>query len=679
MGIIESRRIFISANRKCQKLRKAKTVFLIMITSVIIFGFPHASAATKIWVVGDDGAGSILSIQEAVNNASQGDVVYVLNGTYYEHVILNKSVSLIGENWAKTVIDGSGYGVVIQVSVNDTKISGFTIQNGMSDISLISCCRNNISSNAIKMSGQGVYIENSRQNILCGNNLTNNNRPVILQRSDDNIICANLLKNNYSPGISLYGCSNNTIRENLVRDNPAYGVYLENCENNTIDENEIAYVCEGIHLNRSHNNTIMGNNVTKTGPYAIYLEYSDHNSIKGNTLEDNEITLQLSLSCYNIVDENKIMNNKWGLLLWFSSNNNVKNNNMTANWWNFGVVGQEIGHFINDVDVTNLVDGKPVYYWMNEHGREVPPNAGYVAIINSTDICVRNLSLTNNYQGVLLAYSNNTILHNLGMSNNFYGLWLFNSSNNTVTGCTLKDSINGEYVKGSNYNLIYNNNFVHEPLPVVLGIVNSWDNGYPDGGNYWSDYAGVDEFGGLYQNLTGSDGIGDTPYTVDAFNRDKFPLMAPLSVFDAGDWNGVSYYIDIVSNSTISGFCFNPLEGAFVCFNVTGPEGTIGFCRVKIPKNLLWAEDEKWQIYLSDGQQLIPIVVSNQKYTYLYFTYINRLETIKIQGTNVITEFPTTITMLFFWFFTICAVILAMREIAKRSHNCISFWITGNP
>jgi len=612
------------------------------------FSFLHVDAATTIWMVSNDGEGTFSSIQKAINAASQGDIVYVYSGVYYEHVILNKSLSLLGENWASTVIDGSGYGTVIQVSANDTKISGFTVQNGMCGLSLIDCCHSNISLNVIKMNSRGVYTQNSHQNIFWKNNLTNNDYPITLQWSDDNLISANLLTDNYSPGVSLYHCSNNIIRGNIVRNNPAYGIYLENCENNTIDKNEVAYVCQGICAKLSNNNFIVENNVTKTGPYAIYLEYSDHNSVKWNVLEDNEITLQLSDSCFNIVAGNRIMNNKWGLLLWFSSNNNLKNNNLTANWFNFGVFGQELRHFINDVDTTNFVDGKPVYYWINECEREVPQDAGYIAIINSTNIYVRNLSLKSNYQGVLLAYSNNTTLYNLGILNNFYGLWLLSAFNNTITGCTLQDNINGEHMKESDFNSIYNNNFINEHQLEVSGTGNSWDNGYPDGGNYWSDYSGIDYFGGLYQNLTGSDGIGDTSYIINAFNRDKFPLMARLSVFDVGKYGGVSYHVDIVSNSIISGFRFNPIEGAFVCFNVTKSNGTISFCRVKIPKNLLWAEDEKWQVYLSNGQQLIPMLLSNQKYTYLYFTYGNHSEMIKIQGTNVITEFPITITMLFF-------------------------------
>jgi parallel beta-helix repeat protein len=60
-----------------------------------------------------------------------------------------------------------------------------------------------------------------------------------------------------------------------------------------------------------------------------------------------------------------------------------------------------------------------------------------------------------------------------------------------------------------------------------LSQSNVWDNGYPSGGNYWSDYAGIDLYRGPYQNETGSDGIGDTPYLIDVDNQDNYPIIHP--------------------------------------------------------------------------------------------------------------------------------------------------------
>ena len=78
-------------------------------------------------------------------------------------------------------------------------------------------------------------------------------------------------------------------------------------------------------------------------------------------------------------------------------------------------------------------------------------------------------------------------------------------------------------------NSIYHNNFINNgnQADAAEYSVNIWDNGYPLGGNYWSDYTGIDEKSGPDQDQIGSDGIGDTPYIIDADNRDRYPLMGP--------------------------------------------------------------------------------------------------------------------------------------------------------
>jgi len=72
-----------------------------------------------------------------------------------------------------------------------------------------------------------------------------------------------------------------------------------------------------------------------------------------------------------------------------------------------------------------------------------------------------------------------------------------------------------------------------------------WDNGYPSGGNYWSDYNGTDLYCGPHQNETGSDGIGDKPYMIDGNNTDRYPLIYPHGYVPSPDVNGDGI-VDIV-------------------------------------------------------------------------------------------------------------------------------------
>lgn len=604
---------------------------------------------------------SFPSLQAAINAAKSGDTVFVPAGTYYEHVVVNKSLTLFGEGWANTIISGDNTGVVVQVTANDTSISGFTVQNGAVGISLISSCSSNISANVIVKNGyQGLYLSNSHNNIINENNLTNDLWGITLEQSNNNLVLANSLDDNYSPGISLYDSCNNTVSMNSVRNNPVYGIYLANCQNNTVSENSVSLVCDGITLQSSENNSVIGNTVTNTGPNAIDLEYSDGNRVEKNILDENEITLQLLHSSGNLVRGNNLTMSKYGLLLRESGNNTCDGNHMVAGSDSLGVFGNQIADFVNDISSSNTVDGRPVYYWVDHHSGEVPGDAGYVGLVNSTNVTVANLTLENDYEGVLLANSNQIIIRNVTLYDNSYGVMLFNSSGNLVTQCAFQDNIESMWLNQSNYNTIYWNNFMGGGLPEASGTINAWDNGYPKGGNYWAAFAGTDQFTGPYQNATGSDGISDVSYGLSAGNKDRFPLMSPIEVFDAGEWGDLMYSVSVISNSTVSGFSFSPSE-AVVSINVTGQEGVGGFCRVVIPGQLLWAQDDQWTV-LFEGKAMNYTRISDQDNTYFYVGFTAGSGTIQFLGTQAVPEFQNFVVAVLLLFFSSTFVAILRRK-----------------
>jgi len=216
----------------------------------------------------------------------------------------------------------------------------------------------------------------------------------------------------------------------------------------------------------------------------------------------------------------------------------------------------------------------------------------------------------------------------------------------------------------SSNNKFYHNNFIDNTQQVYFDYsshANVWDDGYPSGGNYWSDHTGVDLYSGPYQNETGSDGIGDIPYTIYPNNTDGYPLTESFTVFDAGTWNEVNYNVNIASNSTLSSFYFNPDEGAFIHFNVTESNGTTGFCRVAIPKQLLWVENRQWIVHVGN-EPIVPTITEDANHTYFYFTYSHSTKTIRITGTDAVPEFASAIILPLFTALTLLTVIFKRRK-----------------
>jgi len=140
---------------------------------------------------------------------------------------------------------------------------------------------------------------------------------------------------------------------------------------------------------------------------------------------------------------------------------------------------------------------------------------------------VENNITGNRGEGIFLLGSSNfqKIVGN-NVTANEYGMSLYISSNNRVYGNNILGNDCGIRLQACSNNSIYHNNFVNNTNQVyTVESTNIWDDGYPSGGNYLSNYASLDSKRGVGQNQTGSDGIGDTPYIIDMNNTDRYPLM----------------------------------------------------------------------------------------------------------------------------------------------------------
>jgi hypothetical protein len=227
------------------------------------------------------------------------------------------------------------------------------------------------------------------------------------------------------------------------------------------------------------------------------------------------------------------------------------------------------------------------------------------------------------------------------------------------------DSIRSMWGSG---NLVFHNNFINNMPYQAIGAPrasNNYDNGYPAGGNYWSNYNGTDIYSGLDRNETGSDGIGDTAFLVFPGPQygviDYYPLMAQINIFDVGPWDGINRDISIISNSSISNFQLNETQ-KMISFDATGETG-FGFCGVIIPTVIV---QDFWQgnyTVLINGQPVESRNWTDQSNTYIYFVYQHSTHTV-----TVIPEFSSFLIMPLFMVATLLAAIIHRRKHSLKSH-----------
>jgi len=155
---------------------------------------------------------------------------------------------------------------------------------------------------------------------------------------------------------------------------------------------------------------------------------------------------------------------------------------------------------------------------------------------SSNNTVSNNIAENNSIQGIEINSSDNNLINNNTCENNPTGILIHNySDNNLISGNTVRNNYYGIRLiielGNSDNNRIFHNNLVNNQHQAEDYCSNFWDDGYPSGGNYWSDYTGDDYYSGENQDIPGSDRIGDTPYPIPGgSNLDRYPLTTAYIV-----------------------------------------------------------------------------------------------------------------------------------------------------
>jgi len=399
-----------------------------------------------------------------------------------------------------------------------------------------------------------------------------------------------------SIGMNLTGRSNVTIRNVKEIKEFGYGVLLNMSSNILIFGSVLsANNRGGIYLSQASNSTIHGNNMTANMNYDVKLSQSSDNELYGNNLR--RILIEYSSNNNSVYGNEILVSGQEGVGLGWSANNNVIfRNNIRGGWY-----GVHVFH------------------------------------ASSQKILGNNITETN------------------------YGIYLDSSSSNIISRNTVKNTTFGIFLHYCSENTIFHNNFLDNERNALVfdSHINLWDYGFPFGGNYWSNYTGVD---------SNDDGIGESSHVLDEENRDNYPLMGMFSSFNTS----YGYAVDFVSNSSISDFGFNlspeekwPPE-AILTFNVSGQADAEGFLRVCIPKVLINGS----YVVMFNGEtittttwpQVRELQCSSETYEYLYINYTHSEHAITITGTTTIPEFPSFLILPLFMIATLLAIMIYRRK-----------------
>ena len=585
---------------------------------------PITTSDNMTYIVTSDLAGTIIVERDNI----------VLNGTGH-------SVSGIveGRYWIRLE-----HGIRLEY-VRNVTVTGFNINSVGCGIEVFYSNSCNIVKNIVTRTYDcGIYLSSaSNNNSIFENNLTNNRYGIFIEYSEGNCIYKNRIQSNRWVGMYLHNCNNNVISENNITGNHRGGV------------------CVNGNCNRILKN-FLSKNRDSVGGYGILIEKSSN----------------------NIIFSNNFSNNCPGVSLVSSFNNSLLNNVFIYD-------GISVPSSYNNIICNNTVNGKPLVYLENVSNYSIEGgDLGQIVLVRCRNIKITNVKISDAYAciglwethnckifnnsipsyqkyGILLEKSyNNTVCANKISPTtggfawaNTCGLGLFNSCNNKILQNVF--TYNWAALKGlySSNNLLYHNAFIANYYQIwsYYQCNDTWDLGYPYGGNYWSDHITSDMYKGVKQDENGGDGICDNPYIINEYNIDHYPLMGPFNSFNIS----VGHSVDVISNSTVEDFNYFESNSTIVMHVASRTANQVfGFCRLTIPHDIM---SPPYTVKVNDTTIEYETIYENytEGISIIYFTY----EHSKLEIT-IIPEFPTTITTLLLMLTVISIIVPVKRKVLKR-------------
>ncbi len=489
-----------------------------------------------------------------------GSNVYQQIGSSYNNIIGNEilknnidgvdcyygysNYNLYSENLFQ---DNDRYSIGLKGSCVKNEIKGNRFVRGHIGIELYACPDNSISENDFYDCTGIALHQYSPGNMINKNRFVNSTIEI---GSPEVTIIENYFEENaivFQTTGSLSIWNTHTIRENLASGKPIRyykntnnvkvpentgQVILANCKKSEIKGLSLKDIDHGIQIGYSDDTYIEGNYADKIRVYESSRTAICKNTITGYNPDfgwDDGIYLRYS-------PESKIYGNKFAakgrIELYYCQSCNLEKNEFT-----------DEGRFaIFDSPSCTVNENSIKYggciniYWDSDRcvvKNNIIANGDFAAIFlqGPSNVTIAYNSVIGNDKGISMTNSHGNIIYRNTIKGNDWGIYQHNSDydiifENVIEGC----SIYGFKIFGDN-SKIYHNNFMDNAEHAYGSSPNIFDDGYPSGGNYWDDYDGEDYYQGPGQNISGSDGIGDTPYYIPGgSNLDNYPLMKPYDL-----------------------------------------------------------------------------------------------------------------------------------------------------